>query len=61
MTYVQIVDDFNGIMDIDRERIIPMHSCDHMSICRFGIESREGYKSVLQVLQDWAEDLNRSQ
>ena len=42
-------------MDIAGERIVPMPDCDHKSICRFGAETSTGYKTILGVLQDWAE------
>lgn len=48
-------------MDTAGERIIPMQSYDHRSICRFSGESSEGYKSVLGVIQDWIEGFNQSE
>lgn len=45
-------------MDVARERIVPMHGCDHRSVCRFSGRDSEGYKIVLGVLQDWVNDIN---
>jgi hypothetical protein len=59
--YEQIVDDISGIMDIAGERIIPMPNCDHRSICRFNDETSGNYKSVLGVLQDWADETKKGQ
>jgi hypothetical protein len=39
-------------MDSAGERIVPMRGCDHKSICRFAAGTREGYKTILNVLQD---------
>ncbi|KFY63222.1 hypothetical protein V496_04071 [Pseudogymnoascus sp. VKM F-4515 (FW-2607)] len=33
---VRVVDEISGVMDIARERIVPMHGCNHKTICRFG-------------------------
>ena len=46
-------------MDIPGERIVPMQGCDHRSICRFAGESSEGYKAIMSVLLEWAEELNQ--
>lgn len=48
-------------MDIVGERYVPMQGCNHRSICRFPGGTSEGYKTVLNVLQDWAEELNQRQ
>lgn len=48
-------------MDVADERIVPMQGCDHKSICRFAGETSEAYKTVLNVLQDWVEELNQRQ
>ena len=48
-------------MDIAGERIIPMQGCDHRTICRFTGATSEGYKTILNVLQDWVEELNQRQ
>lgn len=53
----RIVDDTSGIMNIPNERIVPMHGCDHRSICRFASKHSESYKRVSNVLQDWVDEL----
>ena len=55
----KVVDDISGIMDIADERIVPMHGCDHRSICRFTGQSSESYKNILSVLQDWTSEIPR--
>lgn len=57
-SYVKIVDDISGVMDIPAERYVPMQGCDHRSICRFAGKDSESYKTVCSVLQDWADELN---
>jgi len=48
-------------MGIPGERIVPMHGCDHSTICRFDGDSSFGYQSIFEVLQDWAEEAKESQ
>jgi hypothetical protein len=48
-------------MGIPGERIVPMHGCDHSTVCRFEGEASFGYQSILQVLQDWADEAKESQ
>ena len=48
-------------MDVAKERIVPMQGCDHRRICRFTGGTSEAYKTILNVLQDWVEELNQRQ
>ena len=48
-------------MDVADERIVPMHGCDHKSVCRFSGRTSDAYQTVLSVLQDWVEELNQGQ
>jgi len=45
-------------MDVADERIVPLQGCDHRSMCRFAGRESEAYKAILNVLQDWDEELN---
>lgn len=57
----KIVDESSGIMGLPDERIVPMHGCDHKTICRFESETSSGYQSILGVLQGWADVAKESQ
>jgi hypothetical protein len=57
----KIVDEDSGIIGFPEERIVPMHGCDHRTICRFEAETSNGYKSILGVLQDWADAAKEGQ
>ncbi len=48
-------------MDVAGERIVPMQGCDHRNICRFAGGTSDAYKTILNVLQDWIEELNQGQ
>ncbi|OBT96248.1 hypothetical protein VE01_05769 [Pseudogymnoascus verrucosus] len=56
-----IVDKISGIMDVARERIIPMPGCDHRTICRFPRRDSNGYKTVLGVLREWVSVINEAE
>jgi hypothetical protein len=43
-------------MDILGEIIVPMSDCDHRGICLFAGKKSSSYRSVLNVLRDWAEE-----
>ena len=60
-THGKVVDDTSGIMNISNERIVPMHGCDHRSICRFASKPSKSYKSVSNILQDWVDELDTGQ
>lgn len=38
-----------------------MHGCDHRTICRFEGDTSNGYKIILGVLMDVAEETKESQ
>jgi hypothetical protein len=47
-------------MNIPDEIIQPMPGCNHNNICKFGGASSGGYKTVLNVLKDWVDELKKS-
>jgi hypothetical protein len=48
-------------MGIPGERIVPMHGCNHTTVCKFEDETNFGYQSIFEVLRDWAEEAKESQ
>ena len=47
-------------MEIPGERILPMLNCNHQNIRKFSEEISDGYKTVLEVIQYWVENLDLS-
>ncbi|RDL35776.1 uncharacterized protein BP5553_06388 [Venustampulla echinocandica] len=54
-----IVDKASAIMGIHTETIFPMAGCDHTSICKFAGETSGAYKTVLNELRNWVDELNQ--
>ncbi|KAN0101984.1 Ankyrin repeat-containing domain protein [Hyaloscypha variabilis] len=54
-----IVERSSALMNVPDEIILPMHDCDHSSICRFDGAHSWGYKAIVNVLQDWLDELEK--